>query len=60
MANWFLLVDALTGDPRNDWERFAGADWAADTVAYARQLADRDDLDVNWITTPPVGVAIKN
>ncbi len=59
MANWFLLVDALTGEPRNDWERFAGPDWAARTVEYAQRLAARDELDVNWVTDPPVGIATK-
>ncbi|MGA9277293.1 O-methyltransferase [Ilumatobacter sp.] len=60
MANWFLLVDALTGQPRNDWERFAGPTWAVDTVSFARQLAARDDLEISWITTPPVGLATKS
>lgn len=59
MANWFLLVDALSGESRNDWERFAGPAWAADTIAYARSLASRFDVDVTWITTPPVGFATK-
>lgn len=59
MANWFLLVDALTGVPRNDWEAFAGPDWAAHTIAYAELLAARDDIVVNWVTTPPVGIAVK-
>lgn len=59
MANWFLLVDALTGEPRNDWERFAGPDWAARTLTYAEQLAARSDLSVNWITKPPLGIATK-
>ncbi len=59
MANWFLLVDALTGEPRNDWERFAGPDWAARTLKYAAQLAARTDLNVNWITKPPLGIATK-
>ena len=35
MANWFLLVDVLTGKPRNDWELFAGPAWAKDTLDYA-------------------------
>jgi len=59
MANWFLLVDALTGEPSNDWESFAGPDWAARTLAYAEQLATRADLSISWITKPPVGFATK-
>lgn len=57
MANWFLLVDALTGEPRNDWTAFAGSGWAEDTLAYARLLADRPDLSVTWVTVPPIGFA---
>lgn len=41
MPNWFLLVDALSGRPRNDWEQFAGPAWADDCRAYAEQLAAR-------------------
>jgi predicted O-methyltransferase YrrM len=59
MPNWFLLVDAISGHPRENWERFAGPAWAADTLAYAAQLAARRDLSVNWITEPPLGVAVK-
>ena len=59
MPNWFLLVDALTGEPRNDWERFAGPSWAEDAVAYADLLSARDDLAVSWIIGPPLGVAVK-
>jgi predicted O-methyltransferase YrrM len=58
MANWFLLVDAISGEPRNDWASFAGATWATDTLDYARLLAARPDLSVVWITTPPIGFAI--
>jgi hypothetical protein len=39
MPNWFLLVDALRGAPRNDWERFAGPTWADDALEYAKRLA---------------------
>lgn len=60
MANWFLLVDALTGEPRNNWERYAGPDWAARTLKYAERLAARTDLNVNWITKPPLGIATKH
>src|SRR6478735_3117162 len=59
MVNWFLLVDALTGEPRNDWAAFAGPTWAEDTLDYARQLANGTDLRVTWITTPPIAFATK-
>ncbi len=59
MPNWFLLVDAISGEPRNTWEPFAGPTWAADSRAYAEQLAHRNDLSVNWITDPPLGVGVK-
>ena len=41
MANWFLLVDAITGSPRNDWASFAGEGWAAATKQHAHDLAAR-------------------
>jgi hypothetical protein len=47
MVNWFLLVDGITGTPRNDWNSFAGPHWADDTFEYARLLY------VTWVTTPP-------
>jgi predicted O-methyltransferase YrrM/nitroimidazol reductase NimA-like FMN-containing flavoprotein (pyridoxamine 5'-phosphate oxidase superfamily) len=59
MPNWFLLVDALTGQPRNDWEHVAGPSWAEDAVAYAGVLSGRRDLAVSWIIRPPLGVAVK-
>ena len=59
MPNWFLLVDALTGQPRNDWETFAGPSWADDVVAYARDLSARPDLTVCWTSRPPLGIAVK-
>lgn len=60
MPNWFLLVDAVSGNPRNNWEQFAGSTWASDSRAYAEQLVRRRDLSVNWITDPPLGVAVKS
>ena len=60
MVNWFLLIDALTGQPRNDWSRFAGDDWADTTMEYAEQLAARTDLAVTWVTVPPIAFAIKS
>jgi predicted O-methyltransferase YrrM len=59
MPNWFLLVDALTGTPRNDWEKFAGPAWANEVVDYAKRLADRPDLAVSWTIRPPLGVGVK-
>lgn len=59
MANWFLLIDGLTGEPRNDWELFAGPTWAADALSFAEQLAKRSDIEINWITKPPVGLVTK-
>jgi hypothetical protein len=60
MANWFLLVDARTGESRNDWERFAGPTWADDVVASAEELAARPDLAVCWTIRPPFGIAVKH
>jgi hypothetical protein len=59
MPNWFLLVDALSGSPRNAWEDFAGPTWAADAIEYAEELAARPDLAVSWTIRPPLGVAVK-
>lgn len=59
MVNWFLIVDAITGQPRNDWESFAGPTWAEETFDYARHLAGRSDLSVTWVTTPPIAFAFK-
>jgi len=59
MANWFLLVDATTGTPRNDWYSFAGPHWADDTFEYAHLLASRSDLQVTWVTAPPIAFATK-
>ena len=59
MPNWFLLMDALTGEPRKDWEQFAGPTWADDAMAYAEELAARPDLVVSWTIRPPLGIAVK-
>lgn len=59
MVNWFLLVDAITGQPRNDWESFAGPRWAEETLSYAHHLSGRSDLSVTWVTTPPIAFARK-
>lgn len=58
MVNWFLLVDAISGAPRNDWESFAGEGWAAATTQYAHELAARSDLDTTWLQNPPIAFAI--
>jgi predicted O-methyltransferase YrrM len=59
MPNWFLLIDALTGQPRDDWERFAGPTWAEDALDYAELLSTRGDVAASWIIRPPLGVAVK-
>jgi predicted O-methyltransferase YrrM len=59
MVNWFLLVDALSGQPRNDWAAFAGPTWAEDTKLYAELLARHHELDVIWVTRPPIAFATK-
>ena len=59
MPNWFLLVDALTGEPRNNWEKYGGPAWADDTLRYAELLASRRDLTVSWTIRPPLGLAVK-
>jgi predicted O-methyltransferase YrrM len=59
MANWFLLEDALSGAPRRDWSEFAGADWPANTIAYAERLTRDARLDVTWTLSPPLAIAIK-
>lgn len=60
MANWFLLFDAMTGVTRNNWGSFAGPGWEERTIAYAEHLVERTDLEIRWITSPPVGVATKH
>ena len=52
MANWFLLIDTISGEPRNDWAAFAGPSWRDDVLEYARLLANRADLSVVWVTKP--------
>lgn len=59
MVNWFLLVDAITESPRNDWASFAGDEWAETTNRYAHELAARSDLHVTWLTNPAIAFAIR-
>jgi predicted O-methyltransferase YrrM len=59
MANWFLLIDTISGEPRNDWAAFAGPSWRDDVLEYARLLANRADLSVVWVTRPPIGFATR-
>ena len=59
MPNWFLLEDAITGNPRRDWSEFAGPSWAADTLAYAERLSRTPCLDVMWTMVPALGIAVK-
>jgi hypothetical protein len=57
MANWFRLVDAISGEPRNEWASFAGPSWRDDVLEYALLMANRSDLSVVWVTRPPIGFA---
>lgn len=59
MPNWLLLIDALTGRARNDWQHFAGPSWAADVVTYAEELSARSDLTMCWTVRPPLGIGVK-
>lgn len=59
MANWFLLEDAITGQPRNDWSAFAGDDWATTTRSYAARLAQHPALSITWTIAPPLAIAVK-
>ncbi len=59
MANWFLLFDTLTQSQQEKWEHFAGSGWQQRTLDYAEHLASRPDVAVQWITSPPVGIATK-
>lgn len=59
MPNWFLLIDALTGEQRNNWEKYGGHTWAEDALRYAELLASRRDLKVSWTIGPPLGLAVK-
>jgi len=59
MPNWFLLTDAVSREPARDWSAFAGQEWREGTLRYARHLAAHPELAVNWITDPPLGVAIR-
>ncbi len=59
MANWFLLFDALTQSQQEKWENFAGSGWQRRTLDYAEHLANRSDIAVYWVASPPVGIATK-
>lgn len=59
MPNWFLLEDAVTGEPRNEWAAFAGPEWAAATRRYAARLLADDALHVTFVVSPPLGVVVK-
>jgi hypothetical protein len=58
MANWFLLEDAITEQPRNDWASFAGPTWADDVKAYAETLASHARLHVAF-DLPLIVVGVK-
>jgi predicted O-methyltransferase YrrM len=60
LANCFLLEDAITGRPRNDWAQFAGPRWAENVQAYARKLVSDPRLHTSFIMRPAwVGLAYK-
>ncbi len=59
MPNWFLLTEAVSDHPSRDWSEFAGSDWRDATLSYAHRLASHPELEVNWITDPPLGVAVR-
>jgi predicted O-methyltransferase YrrM len=59
MPNWFLMEDAVSGQPRRDWSTLAGDQWAQETIAYAERLARDPRLHVTWVVSPPLGVGIK-
>jgi predicted O-methyltransferase YrrM len=59
MANWFLLIDALSGDDQRDWGEYGGPSWREDTLTYAQRLAAHPQLEVWWVVDPPLGVAVK-
>jgi predicted O-methyltransferase YrrM len=57
--NWFLMEDAVSGQPRRDWSAFAGDQWAHETLAYAERPSRDPRLHVTWVVSPPPGVGIK-
>jgi predicted O-methyltransferase YrrM len=60
LANCFLLEDAISGSPRNDWASFAGPAWANNVKAYAARLTSDPRLHASFIMRPAwVGLAYK-
>ncbi|MBW3589980.1 MAG: methyltransferase domain-containing protein [Actinobacteria bacterium] len=59
IPNWFLLEDAIVGEPRKDWAEFAGPKWAEGVIAYARRLGTHPHFYVTWSIEPPLAVAVK-
>lgn len=59
LPNWFLLEDALTGEPRRDWSEFVGPDWPRAIVEYATALVADSRLVVSWSFNPPLALAVK-
>ncbi|MBI1885382.1 MAG: class I SAM-dependent methyltransferase [Chloroflexi bacterium] len=60
MSNWFLLEQAITGEPSMDWSQFAGRDWAKAVTSYAQKLVARPDLHVSFMLSPAwVALAVK-
>jgi hypothetical protein len=58
LPNWFPLIDGLTGQPRNDWERWAGRRGLA-MRSHTPSCCRRHDFAVSWVIRPPLGVAAK-
>ena len=64
MADCFLLVDALIGEPRNDWAAFARPHWAEDTRgrpatrAPKRPLVDLGDEAADRFRNHPTAAGV--
>jgi len=48
-SSWFLLEAAVTGVSDKDWSQFAGPDWKANVMAYARKLAAHPALHTSFV-----------
>jgi len=48
-SSWFLLEAAVTGVSDKDWSQFAGTDWKANVMAYARKLAAHPALHTSFV-----------
>ena len=60
LANCFLLEDAITGEPRDDWAKWAGPSWAENVKDFARSLVSDPRLHTSFIFRPAwIGLAYK-